>query len=412
MTFVSVRAAAQHIARTGTVTPHQMASLARLDERLKEHPDILREFTEGWRAKGSPAAPAGVNVMDGLMPLLDLIAKGEGNYNSINRGRAGDTPGGYPGLDRMTIGEVQALQRGGYFAVGRYQFIPETLNIAVRDAGMNQADLFNPEGQDMLAAALLLGGKRPLLRDYLQGSSEVSLEAAQLELSKEWASIPMANGKGFYDGDKAGNRASAKVAEVQQALQQARAALGGKTLPQLRLPAQQAARPVKMPPHLTLRRTKTRVTTPAGLEVLELSRVVDGIVLDKLPVTSGAPGRQRFETGARSQAGGLTPLPEGRYRIGPVEWAGGKGNWAKAWPDPGLGPVWIGIEYEAPGRTARSALGFHLDANIATAPGSAGCVVLATRKDLETLIRWLEGSSIKQMFVDWGLKTCPPVRPV
>ena len=56
MTFASVRAAAQHIAKAGTITPHQLAALTRLDERLKAHPDIAQEFTDGWRTEGSPAA--------------------------------------------------------------------------------------------------------------------------------------------------------------------------------------------------------------------------------------------------------------------------------------------------------------------------------------------------------------------
>ena len=58
MTFATVRGAAEHLARAGTITPHQLAALGRLDERLRDHPDILQEFTDGWRAQGSPAAPA------------------------------------------------------------------------------------------------------------------------------------------------------------------------------------------------------------------------------------------------------------------------------------------------------------------------------------------------------------------
>jgi len=57
MTFASIRNAAQEAAKRGRLSPHQLASLTRLDERLKDHPDILEEFTEGWRAEGSPAAP-------------------------------------------------------------------------------------------------------------------------------------------------------------------------------------------------------------------------------------------------------------------------------------------------------------------------------------------------------------------
>ena len=240
MTFATPRKAAEHIARTGTITPHQLAAFCYLGEVLTD--SELQQFTELWRADGSPAAPSAGNLFDHLRPLLDLIAAGEGNYTSINRGRAGDTPGGVPELTRMTIAEVQAKQQLAWFAVGRYQFIPETLKMAVQAAGFTGNDVFSPEVQDWLAVALLLGGKRPKLRDYLQGKA-VSLEDAQLELAKEWASIPMADGRGFYDGDSAGNRATAKVAEVQRALKQARESLAGRTLPQLRLPAQQTSPP-------------------------------------------------------------------------------------------------------------------------------------------------------------------------
>ena len=56
MSTASVRTAAEHIARAGAITPHQLATLTRLDERLKAHPDIAQEFTDLWRAEGSPAA--------------------------------------------------------------------------------------------------------------------------------------------------------------------------------------------------------------------------------------------------------------------------------------------------------------------------------------------------------------------
>lgn len=403
MTFASLRAAAQHVARAGVITPHQLAALTALEQSLTDKQ--RQQFTELWRAEGSPAKAAGMNVFDRLMPLLNLIAQGEGNYLSVNRGRAGDTPGGYPGLDRLTIAEVQALQRAGFFAVGRYQFIPTTLAIAVRDAGMVPADLFNPEGQDMLAVALLLGGKRPVLRDYLQGGN-VGLEDAQLELAKEWASIPMANGKGFYDGDSAGNKASAKVLEVQQALRQARAALAGKTMPQLRLPAQQK---MMLPPHLRL--TRTGKVDARGLELLRLQEVVNGIPMGHLIVVSGAPGRQVFRNGRDSRAGSLEPLPEGRYGVENMEWAGGRDKYEATW-GPGLGAVWVGTNYQAPGKTDRSALGIHYDENHGSSPGTAGCVGIRSVADLKRLVTMLRNHDPKQLFVDWGLGTCPPVRPV
>jgi hypothetical protein len=54
MTYATVRAAAEHIARTGKITPHQLAALTALDQSLS---DVQRqEFTDVWRSEGSPAA--------------------------------------------------------------------------------------------------------------------------------------------------------------------------------------------------------------------------------------------------------------------------------------------------------------------------------------------------------------------
>jgi GH24 family phage-related lysozyme (muramidase) len=73
VTFASVRAAAQHIAKVGEITPHQLAALTRLDERLTD--PQRQEFTELWRAEGSPAAhpPA-----DWMSPSLAIIREFEG----------------------------------------------------------------------------------------------------------------------------------------------------------------------------------------------------------------------------------------------------------------------------------------------------------------------------------------------
>ncbi len=232
MTHASVRAAAEHIARTGKISPQQLAAFSRLDERLNE--EIKQEFTELWRAEGSPAAAPAVNaVVQAVRPLLNVIYAGEGGYDSFNRGTAGDSPGPYPGggLQRLTMAQVQQLQaQGQVFAVGAAQFIPETLNLAAQAAGISPGELFNADNQDRMTAALLLGGKRPALASYLQGRSN-DLAAAQLDLAKEWASIPGPDGRGFYDGDSAGNRASAAVTSVQLALQKSRGLLTGKPVP-------------------------------------------------------------------------------------------------------------------------------------------------------------------------------------
>ena len=56
MTFATFRAAAEHVARAGTMTPHQLAAWEAAWERATT--EQRQEFTELWRAQGSPAAPA------------------------------------------------------------------------------------------------------------------------------------------------------------------------------------------------------------------------------------------------------------------------------------------------------------------------------------------------------------------
>ena len=168
-------------------------------------------------------------AVESLRPLLEFIYAGEGGYDSYNRGVAGDSPDPYPngGLQKLSIAQVMAKQGAGeLFAVGAAQFIPETLQMAVDALGVDVTEKFTAANQDRLAVALLIGSKRPKLAAYLKGTSN-DLAAAQLDLAKEWASIPGPDGRGFYDGDSAGNRATQKVTDVQAALRTGREGLAG-----------------------------------------------------------------------------------------------------------------------------------------------------------------------------------------
>ena len=159
-------------------------------------------------------------------PLLDLIAKGEGDYNSVNRGYAGDTPGGIQGLtgqtfENYTVGQVMELQRTWLYAVGRYQFIPVTLRFAVAHSDVDRLDMFTPGVQDKLAIALILY-KRPAVGAYLRGEHDY-LGWAMNEMAYEWASVEYRNGRGYYD-HVGGNRAHISRTELAQVLQDVREA--------------------------------------------------------------------------------------------------------------------------------------------------------------------------------------------
>ena len=71
MTYAAVRSAAEHIARTGKITPQQLAAFSGLDEGLTT--EQRQAFTDLWRAEGSPAA----NQSD-LAAALKLIKEFEG----------------------------------------------------------------------------------------------------------------------------------------------------------------------------------------------------------------------------------------------------------------------------------------------------------------------------------------------
>ena len=199
--------------------------LASIESKIRETKQLLND------ASPMPTRPSfQVPTRESFEPqgsatdaLLDKIISGEGGYDSVNRGYAGDTPGGLPGLSKMTIGEVMELQRtGGYFAMGAPQFIPATLKTAVKDSGLSKDDIFSPDNQRKLALALIVGGnKRPRLAAYLNGSSD-NLDAAHEDLALEWASVQGPSGRGAYDGDSAGNYAHTSGTEIRNLLIQMR----------------------------------------------------------------------------------------------------------------------------------------------------------------------------------------------
>lgn len=157
-------------------------------------------------------------------PLADLIAKGEGDWDSVNRGRAGDTPGGIRSIagksfSQMTVAEVMELQSTTVFAVGRYQFIPSTLRQAVTFAGVNTSHRFDSRMQDRLFAAVLQH-KRPAVAEYLSGGGD--LQRALDALAQEWASVGYRGGGSYYAG-RGGNGAHITTREATVALNRGRA---------------------------------------------------------------------------------------------------------------------------------------------------------------------------------------------
>jgi lysozyme len=165
-----------------------------------------------------------------------------------------------------------------------------------------------------------------------------------------------------------------------------------------------AVAPPTSRPHLRLTRAGRK--DGRGLELLKLQYVKAGAVVGELLAVSGAPRAQVFRKGVDSKAGSMEPLPEGRWGISDIAWAGGKDNYTASW-GAGLGPASIPLRYLEPGTTQRSAIEIHYDANAGSSPGTAGCVGMRSVGDLQTLIGWLRDTDPRDLFVDWGLGSCP-----
>lgn len=184
--------------------------------------DASTRMSDMFMAPNVGQRVASIRVRKPYEQLLSTIRSGEGSWTSANRGTAGDTPYGVPGLDRMTVSQWKDLQKNqGYFALGAYQFIPSTFAGAVKRAGFSEDTVMTPDNQDLLAIELIEGGtKRPVLSSYLNGTSDDVYAAAE-DLAKEWAAVKTSKGTSAYEGI-AGNSGSISQDRIVQLLMQIR----------------------------------------------------------------------------------------------------------------------------------------------------------------------------------------------
>jgi len=383
MTFATVRGAAEHAAKQGKLTPHQLAALSALDEALTDQQRQL--FSEAWRSEGSPAKLADPLW---LKPALKIIKEFEGLRLEAYRCPAGVPTIGYGATrmidkpvrmgDKITAEFAEELlenQVVNLFAPGLFALLP-------------LAKKWRPEQQAALvswAFNIGLGAVEDstLRKRLLAGEDPAKVVAEELP---RWNK----GDNGVLEGLK--RRRAAEVALF----------LGGQPAK-----APEMVAPASSRPHLRMTRTKKK--DGRGLELLRLQYVKAGQAVGVLEVVSGAPGAQHFRTGVESKAGSLEPLPEGRWGIEDIAWAKGKDNYSGSW-GPGLGPASVPLRYLGPGHTERSAIEIHYDANASMSPGTAGCIGMRSVADLKTLIGWLRDTDPRDLFADYGLGTCPAVK--
>jgi conjugal transfer mating pair stabilization protein TraG len=154
----------------------------------------------------SPPALSQGNVIGGRAgAVLDLIAAAEsrGNYNAW-QGNAAQRD---VDLSALSVNEVRALQSDlvrstGGSAIGRYQFLDDTLGALVTRLGLSGNERFTPEIQDRLALQL---ARDAGLDRWLEGG--LSDDQLARNLSLTWAGLPKdASNRSAYES-VAGNRA-------------------------------------------------------------------------------------------------------------------------------------------------------------------------------------------------------------
>ncbi|MFA8336402.1 mannosyl-glycoprotein endo-beta-N-acetylglucosamidase [Burkholderia cenocepacia] len=236
-------------------------------------------------AAAAPFASAGLaGAMSRLADTAfgQLIARGEGDYNSVNRGARGGYRAGTENLEGMTLAQVMAAQRAGQFnAAGRYQIIGSTLAEAARGLKLSGSEMFDRKLQDRIFEQYLVRNKRRAIADYVEGRSD-DLRGALRAASREWASVADPDtGRSYYAG-KGNNRASITAAEMEAALRNTRATYQ----PAGALTAQSAARggPAKVELHQSTQIHVTGAADPsaAGRAVEREQRAVNADMVRNL----------------------------------------------------------------------------------------------------------------------------------
>lgn len=181
---------------------------------------VLSEYDSARiRATASPVT---------LKALILENESGEKGYKSYNRGSRSCAKSNKAdiNLTSMTIAEIQYFQAlptctaSKLLAVGHYQIVPETLNLAVNALKIPKEAKFTPGLQDRIFAFYLTQGKQPAIARYIKTGK--GIENASHHMACEWAIFQSAKtGRGVYDG-VGNNKARVKARRVVDALYTAR----------------------------------------------------------------------------------------------------------------------------------------------------------------------------------------------
>ena len=153
-------------------------------------------------ASVQPLTGTGNAPVDQLLSLIAQAEAGSAGYDAVQHG-ARIRPSRRP--TQMTLGEIYQwidATPGQPHAIGRYQFIPDTLRRVARERGFGPETRFTAGVQDVLALVLLEDAG---LSEFQTG--QLSQRRFMHNLARIWAGLPLPNGRSYYEGH-AGNSAS------------------------------------------------------------------------------------------------------------------------------------------------------------------------------------------------------------
>lgn len=193
----------------------QCSGLSSIKEHIKESTEVLSD-------------------LDSLIADLGTaISHGEGGYESYNTGTINNKvqysylKPAQGTLTEKTLKEIlnshtlPATDKNRYFAVGKYQLIPSTLNDAINKLQLSLDLKFDAKLQERIFKDYLAPQKRAILGSFIKEGNH-SIDVVQYEMAKEWASIAVPQGMniskklGGYasDGQKSFYESSANHANL------------------------------------------------------------------------------------------------------------------------------------------------------------------------------------------------------
>jgi hypothetical protein len=149
---------------------------------------------------------------DQFLAVIRKYEAGTAGYHAINRGVAGDTPKGMPGLENMTVADIMRMQKkdkktgkGEIFAAGAYQITPDTMDYIFKGMKLTGQEKFDEKMQDEMAK-FLISRRVPSFKKFQETGDTDLITQIMKETNPVWAVfVDESTGKSKYEGI-AGNK--------------------------------------------------------------------------------------------------------------------------------------------------------------------------------------------------------------